>query len=136
MIAGLIIGLLYVIASAVFQHWKLEERNRTIENAEFDYLAAKTEYDTAYKKLFLNIAEFYGEARAAQVANGTLWPEMPSHLVIVARGEAEDVKTSFFKGKNTERWYYGGFVNRLGTQKYRLELIVENGVLVGWKDLD
>jgi hypothetical protein len=136
MMVGIVIGLIYLSVSVVYQRQKAEQWKKQIQRIQQDYLSAKTKFETTRGTMLNKISSLYGEDRAEQLDQGGLWHEMPSHLVVVSKGKAEDVKKSFLRGKNIERWYYGGFVNRLGTRKYKLELTFENELLVGWKDLN
>lgn len=104
---------------------------------------AQEQVDFSKKKLtevstpiFKVISRAYGDDIADCVAEGTIRIGMPSELLIYSWGEAEDIKTTVYKTVKTERWYYGGYLNRLSNQKYRTEVILENGRIVGWKDLN
>jgi hypothetical protein len=135
-VIGIAIGTLYLIFCGILQHRKSEERRHAIEDAEFAWISAKGDSEKARNEMLSAIADVYGKEKAIKVDEGTIWEGMPSHLLLAARGGPEDTKEGYFKGKRTERWYYDAYATRLGTVKYKLELILENDALVGWKDLD
>lgn len=132
---GLLICSLYLIYIVLMQITKSKSRNLSIKLAQQEYNKAMDNQLSTKYKLIGSIANVYGNDKAEKVKIGTIWMGMPMHLLMVARGKANDIKESIYKGKTTEKWYYGEYQTRLGTYKYKLEIILENDEVVGWKDL-
>ncbi|MFE3849210.1 hypothetical protein ACFX5D_14670 [Flavobacterium sp. LB3P45] len=133
MICGII--LLYFIYNLIVHILDTINRNNEIEIAENSMLKANKEMHSAKQELIAEIEKQYNSDYAEKVAKGTIWMGMPDILLSVALGRAGEIKESFFKDKVTEKWYYNGYRTRLNTYKYRLEVIVENYKVAGWKDL-
>lgn len=133
--AGLSLCALTLIYLVVMQIIKTKKRTNSIDNAQIDYDDAIRERNLTKKKLMASITKVYGKEKANKVANGIIWIGMPMHLLLVAVGKANDIKESIYREKRVEKWYYGEYQTRLGTYKYKLEIIVENDEVVGWKDL-
>lgn len=126
------IYLIYIIAMHIS---KSSGRINAIKIAQKEYNIAMSNQIASKKGLKDSIAKIYGQEIAEKVHAGTFWIGMPMHLLMVALGKANDIKESIYKGKTTEKWYYGKYQTRLGTYKYKLEIILENDEVVGWKDL-
>jgi len=153
---GLLICSSYLIYTVVMHISKSGNRNDAIkaaqqkydnakkecDNAQQEYDNAKKECDNAkndhintWNKLIDLIANVYGQEKAAKINTGTIWMGMPVYLLMVALGNPNDIKESIYKEKTIRKWYYGGYLTRLGTHKYKLEVTLENDEVVGWKDL-
>lgn len=132
---GLLTCSAYLIYIIAMQISKSDSRNAAISSAQQDYDNAKNDQRSTQRQLIDSIAKIYGQEKADKVNEGTIWMGMPMHLLMVARGKANDIKESIYKGTTTEKWYYGEYQTRLGTYKYKLEIILENDEIVGWKDL-
>ena len=132
-ICGII--LIYFVYHLIVHILETKNRNNQIEIAQNYMLKANREFNSAKDDLISEIAKQYNSEYAERVSKGTIWIGMPDTLLLVAMGKAGEIKESFFKDKVTEKWYYDGYRTRLNTYKYRLEVIVENYTVAGWKDL-
>ena len=133
--SGIIIMAVCIAYSVLMQLSKTSERNQAISSAESHYAAAEDDRKRSRQKLMESISTAYGSEKADKVANGTIWMGMPLHLLLVANGNANEIKESFYRNNRIEKWYYGEYVNRLGNYKYTFEVTLENDEIVGWQDL-
>ncbi len=113
---------------------KNSKRNEEISYAQRKMINANKEKELAKKNLLAEIENQFGADASQKVANGYVWNGMPEYLLIVSMGKAEEIKENFFRGTRTEKWFYGGKVNRLGNLKYNLEITVEDQKVIGWRD--
>lgn len=129
-------GLIYLVFMTYRQISKTISRNKTIRTAENELNRAVNNQSLIKKKLIDSISKVYGQEKASRVNKGTIWINMPIHLLKVAMGKGENIKESIYRGVITQKWYYGKYQTRLGTYRYKLEITIENNEVVGWKDLD
>jgi hypothetical protein len=133
------IGVFLTLAFIGYNFWlqltKSDERNDEISKAISEYEIAEQDAQTAKSNAIAQIAKAYGQDKAQKVIEGTIWMDMPMHLLLICRGKPNEIKESNYKGTVIEKWYYGEYINRLGNYKYTLELTLENDYLVGWRDL-
>lgn len=129
-------GLIYLLFMTYCQISKTTSRNETIRIAENELNQAIDNQSLIKKKLIDSISKVYGKEKADKVRKGIIWTNMPAHLLKVSMGEGHNIKESIYKGTITQKWYYGRYQTRLGTYKYKLEVVLENNEVVGWKDLD
>lgn len=129
-----ILGI-YFFVNLYLQIKKNGKRNELISYAQRKMINANKEKELAKINLLKEIEYQFGSDASNKVAKGFVWNGMPDYLLIVSMGKAEDIKENFFRGTRTEKWFYGGKVNRLGNLKYNLEITVENQKVVGWRDL-
>lgn len=133
---GLLGGTIYLAFIIYRQISKTITRNKTIRVAENKLNQAIDSQNLIKKKLIDSISKIYGKEKADRVNKGTIWINMPAHLLKVAMGKGENIKESIYRGVITQKWYYGKYQTRLGTYRYKLEITIENNEVVGWKDLD
>ncbi|VDH02920.1 hypothetical protein [Bergeyella zoohelcum] len=132
---GLVSCVLYLIYAIYKQATEVLERDDKIMIAEQNLNRAKKELGEAKQRVIGQITQVFGRERADKVDKGIVWVGMPYILLMVAMGKAQDIKESLYKGVLIEKWYYGKYQTRLGTYKYKLEITLEDGEVVGWKDL-
>lgn len=132
---GLLSCFVYLVYIFAMQISKSASRKNSIKIAQQEYDLAKSDQSATKNKLIDTIAKIYGREKAEKVNVGTVWIGMPTPLLMVALGKANDIKESIYKGTTTEKWYFGEYQTRLGTYKYKLEITLENDEVVGWKDL-
>ena len=132
---GIFATLSYIAYGLIMQATKTDERNSTIDFAKSEHEIASANYQMAKKNLFDSITKVHGEEKTELVAKGTIWKGMQRHLLLIAKGRANDIQESIHKDIITEKWYYGEYVNRLGNYKYTFEIILENDEIVGWRNL-
>jgi len=65
-----------------------------------------------------------------------LWLDMTKDLLISSYGEPENEKREVSKSGTKLKWYYGGRTTRQRTTAYRLEVRLENDLVVSWKELE
>jgi hypothetical protein len=61
--------------------------------------------------------------------NGDIWQGMSQEQLMDSRGPPEDREQTVYKTKIKQTWKYG----RIGKNRFRERIYVENGVVVGWK---
>ncbi len=132
---GLSTVLLAFITLIYLQIKSNGEHADNVITAETALRTATLDLDQKRRNLFQSITETFGQERANQINNGEIYVGMSSFLVIIAKGYAEDIKESLYKDIRTEKWYYDGYVNRLGNTNYNFEITLENEEVVGWKNL-
>jgi hypothetical protein len=132
---GIAFCIVYLIYIIFMQITKSNARKDAINCAEMDYQNAKEEEAATKSQLIKVVTKVYGQEKAELVDKGTIWSGMPMHLLLIARGKANEIKKSVYKDTVTEKWYYGEYQTRQGTYKYKKELTLENDEVVGWKDL-
>lgn len=132
---GILLCIIYLFYLFIMQISKSDSRKKIIDNAKRDYDLAYEEFFNTKEKLFTMIENMYGPEKSEKVKAGTIWIGMPMHLLMVALGKPDDTKENIYKNKTTEKWYYGEYQTRVGSYKYKLEIILENDQVVGWKDL-
>lgn len=119
-------------------------RLRVVAQSDHDDLVAAAE-DTLRSEvarveelqtdLYQAVQAAYGEAVADKVRNAIVWVGMPEHLLYAALGKPGKVVDNLVRGVRKQKWLYGGEENRLGNMKYKHEILIQNGLVVGWKEL-
>ena len=106
----------------------LSLKNKELENARLKMNISKNE-------MYNQIDHFFGREILQNVQEQKIWQGMQDYLLIASLGNPEDRKESVYKDKIYDDYFYYGQHNRLGNIKYSLQVILENKVVVGWKDL-
>lgn len=135
LICGLCGTFLYLLYCLYMQDKTTTELNEDISISENRYNKARKELNKSQNVVFEEIQNLYGSSDLEKVKSRTIWVNMSDLLLIVSMGIAREKKQEFYKGNIIEKWYYDGYVNRLGNQKYRFEVTLENDFVVGWRDL-
>jgi len=131
----LFIVVLYLFITSLIQISKIKTRNSRIRIAQKEYSDAQYKESKLRFSLIKTIENLYGTDKAQKVDIGTIWIGMPETLLLIARGKANDIKQTIYHDNVKEKWLYGAYETRLRTIKHKLEITVENNVVVGWKDL-
>ncbi|MGA0556038.1 hypothetical protein ACO2Q8_05260 [Larkinella sp. VNQ87] len=106
-----------------------------MSNSQLKCDLAYKEKEALKKNVFELMLKVYGAEITNKVSQRTIWVGMPVELLFVAKGRPAEMKENIYKNKVVDKWYYGKYTNRLGNTKYELEIIIENDIIVGWKDL-
>lgn len=72
---------------------------------------------------------FNSEEIATAIMRRQIWQGMTSEMLQESRGKPEERDQSVFKAKIKETWKYEKF----GKNRFKLRVMLENGVVVGWK---
>ena len=132
---GLLIVLLAFLALIYLQIKGNREHEENVMTAETALRTATLDLSQKRRTLFQSITEIFGQENANLVDNGEIYIGMSSFLLVIAKGYAAHIKESSYKDTKTEKWYYDEYVNRLGNINYNFEITLENGDVVGWKNL-
>ena len=135
-IITIVVSIVYLLYYYFKQQKANQEYANLVELAEYELEQAKNTFDNISLPVFQHILKEYGEDVAKSVAEGYIRVGMPVELLLVAWGEAEDIKKAVYKETVIEKWYYDGYYNRLSNKKYKTEVTIENSKIVGWKDLN
>jgi hypothetical protein len=54
---------------------------------------------------------------------------MSAEMLLESRGRPDDCDESVYKAKRKEVWKYG----QTGKNRYKEKIIIENGIVVGWR---
>lgn len=132
---AILIVLVYIGINVSIDIGNNKDYNIAFDTASDISLKANKDYLNSKAVILNKIESFYGKDIAYKLEKGTITTGMDKSLVKFAYGKPEDIKEEYKQGTRIQRWYYDGYTNRLGNRKYRLELLIENNRLIGWKDL-
>jgi len=125
----------YLLLQLFLQYRATVRRAAGIRLAESAYQAALHDTTGAQQRLLHVITGLYGEEVAQQVSERDMWIGMPTDLLRASWGEAEDIENYYVRGAWSQKWYYGAHTSKLNTVKYKYEVLIEDDVVAGWKDL-
>jgi len=115
---------------------KAKERKRKKEEKERKEKERNKEIEKKYQERKEQLIEKYGNEDANRMLNKEIWQGMTEEMLIESRGHPLDKKESVYKEKITLKFYYNSRITRQDTIVYEYEVTLENGKVVGWKDLD
>lgn len=127
--------ILYVLVNVLIDLANNADYNSEFKNASDLANKQFLEVQNIKNGILKKVEGFYSKEIKEKLDKGVITTGMHKTLVRFAYGNPEDIKEEFKYGNKVERWYYNGYVNRLGNIKYKLELLIENNYLQGWKDL-
>ena len=78
----------------------------------------------------------YGKNDGGKVFSGKVFMGMTSSMLKDSKGKPDKVTKNVYKSKVKENWYYGERTSQQKTSVYALEIRLEDGVVVGYKDLE
>jgi len=81
------------------------------------------------------LINLYGEEAAENILNGKIWQGMTKDMLMESVGSPSSSKETVTKTAKKEKYYYGRYYTDRGTEKFKVEVQLENNILVGWKDL-
>jgi hypothetical protein len=120
-IAGIVHGVLLIsMDKRTFDHKHNPEITRQLEAeaARKDFLLSK-----------------YGEEVGSELVARNIWQGMTKEMLIDCLGEPSKKKQDILKTKIKDKYSYGRYYTDRGTEKYRIEIRLENDEVVGWRDL-
>lgn len=77
----------------------------------------------------------YGKVSYDKSVKGEIFNDMNVELLLISKGEPQKKEVNLVKGKKSEVWYYGEYINRLNNKSYKLSIRLVEDVVVGWKNL-
>ena len=108
-----------------FRETNQERRTREEEEASIKRENAKK------KQLIDRFGIEYGE----KIYNKEIWQGMTLPMLELSKGFPKHRKTTEYKNKTTKQYFYDSYENRQKNIKYKLRVDLENGKVVGFKDL-
>ena len=78
----------------------------------------------------------FGEEIANRILTEVLWIGMTSSMLKASKGIEGDRKETVTVDGNKEKLYFHSRRTQQGTTVYQLEVSLEDGKVVGWKDLE
>src|ERR1700683_3812812 len=64
------------------------------------------------------------------IMSASIWQGMSQEQLVDSRGQPDDRDQTVYKTKTKQTWKYG----RIGKNRFRERIYVENGTVVGWKE--
>ncbi len=133
-------GNLAIISFVGYLIYRQTEENKNVKTYKEDtkklYENKLSSYNKSRHNLLSATKDLFGEKVADNVERKVISIDMPKQLLIVSWGYPNKISESIYKDTRTEKWYYGAYSNRLGNEKYNTEVTLEDGFIVGWKDLN
>jgi hypothetical protein len=120
----------------VVQSIKSGKHTSFIKQSQNEYNVAKVALDDNKKKLLGLIGDVYGHNYAHMVSMGSLWEGMPMNLLMLAKGKASNVKQSADTNAVTQIWTYSLFDERAGKHTPCFEVVLRNGLVESWTELN
>lgn len=126
----------YLIVMYIIQKIKSVKQSGVVVKAKNDYNEAKAALEENRIKLIGLIGEVYGHSYAHMVSMGSLWEGMPMNLLMLAKGKANNVKQSADTKAVTQIWTYALFDDRTGKHTPSFEVVLRNGLVESWRDIN
>ena len=79
--------------------------------------------------------KFGNKIVAEKIYKKKIWLDMSEDMLIVSQGKPDKIEKSVTKTKTRKKYYYSEFINREKNKSYKKAVILENGIVTGWKDL-
>lgn len=130
------ICMLYLVIMYVVQKIKSGKQSAVVLKAQQECNDAKVALDENKKKLLGLIGDVYGHNYAHMVSMGSLWEGMPMNLLMLAKGKANNVKQSADTNAVTQIWTYSLFDERTGKHTPCFEVVLRNGLVESWTELN
>ena len=86
--------------------------------------------------IYLKLVDKYGKIIAVKLYNEELFLDMTKEMLVDSYGQPGDQKKTVTKSKVTEKYYFLPRKTQQYTTVYRLEVTLEDDIVVGWKDLE
>ena len=83
-----------------------------------------------------DLIEKYGDEFGFLIADRKIEIGMTKEMLIEAWDEPEDTKETVYKKSTKEKYYYFPRTTRQNTTVYSLQVNLEDGLIVGWRDLE
>ena len=124
---------LYLFLMYVLQKSKSRIHEKTIIEAKNAYEIAQAQLKESRNKLFDTISSIYGYEYGYMVRNGEMWIGMPTHLILVAKGKANNIKQTADTNALIQTWIYHN-VDQFGKTQTSLEINIKNGLVLKWDE--
>lgn len=133
----IIVGVIIYILITLMLHIRAKQKfQNEIDVANQKLYEAETNFDNKLNPILELIYHQYGENYVHKIKERIISVGMPSEILQMSWGKPFDVKKSHYKGLTTEKWYYEPYINRLKNVQFDVEVLLENNIVVGWKDLN
>ena len=135
-IITLIIGSIILIVTLIQNNTIRNQYNAELKDATDNLEYEKKKHLEAFSPIYELIYEHFGDKYIDLLTNRKICEGMPTEILTLSWGKPGNVKTSYFKGVESQSWFYNSYYNRLGNKKFRTEVRIENNIIVGWRDLN
>jgi len=112
---------------------KKTERLREIESKK-----RKREEDKRKKKneRKTHLLEKYGDNDGAKIFKEKLWVGMTKKMLIDSKGSPRDIDETVYKDTTKQYYFYKQYTTKQKKTRYKFRVVLEDDIVVGWKDLD
>lgn len=124
----------YLLAMYIMQRVKSKSLEKKTAEAKANYEEAKVALKESKDKLIDTIAKIYGNDYAYMVSTATLWEGMPTQLLLIAKGKANNIKQSADTNSIMQTWSYHK-LDSTGKAKSTLEVTIKNNLVIRWEDV-
>lgn len=125
---------IYLLLMYIMQKVKSKGFDNRLQSAQREYEEAKKNLSENRHKLIQIIGDIYGHSYGHMVNIGTLWEGMPMHLLLVAKGKANNIKQTVDTNAIMQTWYYTQYDPKTGGHKPSLEVVLKNNMVVRWQE--
>ena len=87
------------------------------------------------EKLEKELSKKFGKKAAIRIIEGEIWVGMTKDMLIASRGKPLDTDETVLKSKTKSKFFYEPWFTRQKNMRFKLRIDLENGEVVGWKDL-
>lgn len=129
-------GILVLVIARYKQKKELTRQKGIADVATNNYNKANAAFKNAFAELFTLIDTAYGGDTGDAITDGKIKQGFPGEFVVLAWGEPDDKAQNVLNNTYTEKWYYHPYINRLGNRKHKLEVTLQNNIVIGWRDLN
>lgn len=126
--------LLYLVVMYIMQKVKSGLQRKNLARAKTQYEEARKNLDDEKRKLIDNISLIYGQEQANYVSMGRMWVGMPMPLLMVAKGKANNIRQTVGVDTVTQTWLYTETDSVTGRTKEKMEVMLVNNEVSGWKE--
>ena len=81
------------------------------------------------------LTERFGNVAAKKILNKKIWQGMTKDMRVESWGNPSDIDETVYKSKTKAKCFFNPYKTRQNTIKYKNRVDLEDGVVVGWKDL-
>lgn len=123
----------YLILMYVLQKSKSRKHEQKINQAKAAYDEAQAQLKESKNKLLDTISSIYGNEYGFMVRNGEMWIGMPTQLLLIAKGKANNIKQTADTNAVMQTWIYNK-VDQFGKIQSSLEINIKNGLVLKWDE--
>jgi hypothetical protein len=124
----------YLLAMYIMQRVKSKKLDNKTAETKAAYEEAKAQLKESRDKLIDAIARVYGNDYAYMVSTETLWEGMPTQLLLVAKGKANNIKQTADTNAIFQTWSYHK-LDSMGKTKSSLEITIKNNLVIRWEEV-